>query len=194
MDDAEAIQRLKRGDIHGLERLVRQYYAQAVRAAILVTRDRALAEDVAQSAFLRVCERIDQFDIDRPFAPWFLRLVVNAAVDAVKKRGRELSLDALEAADDDQSAAEPLLVDPGLRPEDAASEAEMQATVRAALARLSPEQRAVVVLRYYLGYTEAEMADLLTAPRGTIKSRLNAARTRLRRWLSLSVYQAESGT
>lgn len=185
MDEAEAIGRLKQGDIAGLERLVRQYYVPAVRAAILVTRDRPLAEDVAQSAFLRLFERIGSFDSCRRFAPWFLRLVVNAAVDAAKGRRRELSLDELHQSclDEEELGLEAWLADPNPGPEETLEAAEMQAAVRAALDRLSPEQRAVVVLRYYLAWSEDEMAHALGSPRGTIKSRLNAARTHLRRWL-----------
>ncbi len=60
--------------------LVRRHQVEALRVAVLITRDRALAEDIVQAAFLRAYERIDQFDADRPFAPWFLRGVVRDAV------------------------------------------------------------------------------------------------------------------
>ena len=82
MEEQKAIARLKRGDISGLEALVRKYQVQAVRAAYLIIRDRALAEDIVQAAFLRAYERIGQFDAGRPFGPWFLRSVVNDAVKA----------------------------------------------------------------------------------------------------------------
>jgi len=67
MEEQEAIARLKRGDISGLEALVRKYQVQAVRAAYLITHDRGLAEDIVQAAFLRAYERIGQFDAGRPF-------------------------------------------------------------------------------------------------------------------------------
>src|SRR4051794_10135971 len=76
-NEYEALARLRDGDIGGLEALVRLYQVRAVRAAYLVVRDRALAEDVAQGAFLRVYQRIAQLDPARPFAPWFFRIVVN---------------------------------------------------------------------------------------------------------------------
>lgn len=69
--EQQALARLKERDIGGLEFLVRRYQVQAVRAAYLVTRDRGLAEEVVQSAFLRAYERIEQFDARRPFRPWF---------------------------------------------------------------------------------------------------------------------------
>jgi len=88
MEEHEVIARLKRGDIAGLETLVRKYQVQAVRIAYLITRDRALTEDIVQAAFLRAYERIGQFDAERPFGPWFLRSVVNDAVKAAARRER----------------------------------------------------------------------------------------------------------
>ena len=69
MEEAEAIARLKQGDVGGLEALVRGHQVQAVRTAYLITRDRALAEDVVQAAFVRAYERVGQFDSERPFDP-----------------------------------------------------------------------------------------------------------------------------
>ncbi len=69
--------------------LVRRHQVEALRVAVLITRDRALAEDIVQAGFLRAYERIDQFDADRPFAPWFLRGVVR---DAVKLAARHRSI------------------------------------------------------------------------------------------------------
>src|SRR5436190_20885557 len=98
MTEQEAITRLKAGDISGLERLVKLYQVQAVRAAYLIMRDRAAAEDVVQTAFLRAYERIGQFDATRPFGPWFLRGVVNDAVKAAARGARQVSLDGLRTA------------------------------------------------------------------------------------------------
>ena len=79
MDDLQAIQRLKDGDIGGLETLVGRYQAKAVRTAFLITQDETLAEDVAQDTFVRIYHRINHFDPSRPFEPYLLRSVVNAA-------------------------------------------------------------------------------------------------------------------
>ncbi|MGQ9687060.1 MAG: RNA polymerase sigma factor, partial [Thiobacillaceae bacterium] len=85
MQDTEAIERLKRGDDAGLVTLVQRYQILAVRAAQLVTRERAMAEDVVQDAFVRLPKDIAGFDPSRPFAPWFLRTVVRDAVRAANK-------------------------------------------------------------------------------------------------------------
>ena len=93
MEDRIAVSRLKQGDLTGLESLVSRYQVQAVHAAYLVVNDRALAEDVAQTAFVKVAERIHQFDEERPFAPWFFRIVMNDALKLARRQSRSISLD-----------------------------------------------------------------------------------------------------
>jgi RNA polymerase sigma-70 factor (ECF subfamily) len=181
MDEAEAIVRLKQGDIGGLEALVQRYQLPALRAAYLITHDRSLAEDVAQAAFLRAYERIRQFDAERPFGPWFLRSVVNDAVKVARRRGRQIRLDA---AGTDDGAMTDWLADPSPGPADLADRSEIAQAVLVALERLTPKQRAVIVLRYFLELSETDMAEQLDVPRGTIKRRLHEARERLRTLLA----------
>lgn len=180
MDESEAVRLLKRGDAGGLRPLVDRFYDRAARAAYLVVRDPALAEDVAQGAFLRAYDKIDRFDASRPFGPWFMRLVVNEAVEAARKRERRRTVPL------DPDGAQALishLEDTAQSPHELAEEAEDRRRVWAALAKLPPAQRAVIVQRYYLGMTEAEMsASNLSAP-GTVKWRLHAARKRLSKLL-----------
>lgn len=151
---------------------------QAVRVAYFVAHDRDLAEDIVQSAFLRAYERIDQFDAGRPFGPWFLRSVVNDAVKAASRHTRRVSLEQMTG--DEACALIERLVDPHAGPDTYAEWAETREAVRAALLALSPVQRALIVQRYYLGLSEAEMAISMDCPPGTIKSRLHTARERLR--------------
>lgn len=178
MNERKAITRLKSGDIGGLECLVRSYQVRAVRAAALITHDSALAEDIVQAAFIRAYERIHQFDETRPFGPWFLRSVVNDAVKAAARRRPVISLETPPA---DDSAA---LVDPTPGPEALIEQAETQQAVWEALAQLPPEQRAAIVLRYYLGLSEAEIASGQACAPGTVKWRLHTARDRLRALLT----------
>jgi RNA polymerase sigma-70 factor (ECF subfamily) len=92
MEERQAIERLKRGDVSGLEVLVRRHQARAVQAAYLIVRDRSLAEDVVQGAFVRAYEGIGRFDAERLFGPWFMKVVVNDAVKTAARRERTLSL------------------------------------------------------------------------------------------------------
>ena len=179
MDEQTAVRRLKRGDLNGLAVLVKRYEVQAVRTAYLITRDRASAEDVAHSAFLRAAQRIHQFDERRPFGPWFLRSVANAALQVAQRDARQLPLDEPTTAPDGPTWAE-LLPDPAPGPDETVDSAELRREVWAALGKLPAEQRTTVVLRYFLDLSDDEMAQALDIAPGTVRWRLHAARKHLR--------------
>jgi RNA polymerase sigma-70 factor, ECF subfamily len=149
------------GSAPDLEALFRAFWPRAFRAAYLVAHDAAAAEDIAQEAFLAAIRSLDRFDRRRPFGPWLHRIVVNRAIDYA--RGRKLRAES-ELHD---VSAEP--------PERGDAEA-----LAGAIARLPPEQRAVIVLRHLLDYTPGEIADLLDLPRGTVNSRLRRGLDALR--------------
>lgn len=177
MDERAAIDRLKGGDVGGLETLVKAHQTRAVRAAYLIVRDRPLAEDIVQSAFVKAYEKIRSFDARRPFAPWFMKIVVNAAIKAAKRRERTVPL---QNRDDEPGVQLP---DTAMGPQELAEASEDRRRVWAALKELPPVQRAAVVQRYYLGMSEAEMARSGLSPPGTIKWRLHAARKSLAKLL-----------
>ena len=157
-DERAWVRGAQAGSASDVEALFRAHWPGAYRAAYLVVRDAAAAEDIAQEAFLAAVRRLDRFDRRRPFAPWLHRIVANRAIDwarARKLRG--------EVGDDFVAAAAAVVANPGTSAADA---------IAAGLAELSAEHRAVIVLRYLLDYTPAEIADLLELPRGTVNSRL----------------------
>lgn len=180
MDDLQAIRRLKSGDIGGLEILIARYQLTAIRTAYLITRDESAAEDIVQDAFIRFFEQVRHFDEQRAFRPYFMRSVVNLALNMVRKenKGRPFS------GDDDTSPLEALLArsEPV---ETQVEDAQLQRDILEALFRLSPRQRAVIVQRYYLEMSENEMAETLAIAPGTVKWLLNAARSRLRSMLGM---------
>lgn len=177
MDERDAVARLKSGDINGLEYLVRKYQVEAVRVAFMVCRDRALAEDVVQSAFINAYERIGSFDAARPFRGWFLRSVVNAALTAGTRNQRTVSLENTLLPDDEALAH----FDPRL--EEQLDSAEVSAAISEALAKLPPQQRAAIVLRYYLGMSESEMSAQLNCTPVTTRWHLHRARRQLKKLL-----------
>lgn len=177
MEDRIAISRIKQGHLDSLEHLVDRYQAQAVQAAYLILYDRALAEDVAQSAFVKAAERIHQFDEERPFAPWFFRIVVNDALKLARRMKRNIPLDDLE---EDASHLAALLADPSPQPEQWLEAKQVREHILQAVQSLPPEQRAVVVMRYFLDLSEADMSAKMDRPLSTIKWWLRDARQRLR--------------
>ena len=178
MDDVQAIHRMKHADIGGLEILVTRYQVKATRTAFLITHDESMAEDVVQDTFIRIFQRIRQFDENRAFEPYFMRCVVNAALNAVRKKSRWSQSEP--GADMDELEA---LLSQAASVEEQVEFAQLKGEILAALDKLSARQRAAVVQRYFLGMTEKEMADTLEAAPGTVKWLLNAARTRLRELL-----------
>jgi len=173
-----AILRIRDGDIGGLAILVENFQIKAIRTAYLITGDKAAAEDIVQAAFIRVYARIHTFDTSRPFTPWFMKIVANGAIEACRKDKRLVSLNNTINHTDDDTFLD-LLADDEHRPDTIAEDADLRKTVQHALEQLSPEQRAVIVLRYYLDMSEREMSDHLDTPTGTIKWRLHAARKKL---------------
>jgi RNA polymerase sigma-70 factor (ECF subfamily) len=140
-----------------LEALFRRYWPRAYRIAYLIVHDHAAAEDIAQEAFVQAIRRLDRFDRKRRFAPWLGAIVANRAIDWARARAarRESAHEAPE---------------PAAIPE--APVGLYSAELLSALASLTPEHRAVIVLRYVLEYTPGEIARALDLPRGTVNSRL----------------------
>lgn len=182
MDERQAIMRLKRGEVQAMAYLVEVYQVKAMRAAFLITNDEKLAEDLVQESFLRAFARIHQFDDRRPFGPWFLRSVCNAAIKSIRHNYRQVSLDA--ETDGGRSLAEKLMED-GPLPDDIVESHELKEQLQQALLMLTPRQRAVLVQHYYLGMSVKRISDELESKPGTIKWLLNSARVRLRGVLTL---------
>ena len=176
MEDRIAISRLKQGDLTGLESLVNCYQVRAVHAAYLILYDRALAEDVVRTAFVKVVERAHQFDDGRPFAPWFFRIVANDALKAARKQSRTISL---EGQSEQAAQLAQWLIDPNAHPEQLLEEKETRQMILNAVQTLPPAQRLVVVMRYFLEMSEADMSTNMDRPLSTIKWWLRDARKRL---------------
>lgn len=184
MEDRIAISRLKQGDLTGLEFLVNRYQVRAVHAAYLIVYDRALAEDIVRNVFVKVAEHIHQFDEKRPFAPWFFRIVVNDGLKAARTQKRILSLE--EQLDEPTVQLAQWLTDPNAHPERLVEEKEMRQMILQAIQSLPPERRVVVVMRYFLDMSEADMSAKMDRPLSTIKWWLRDARKRLGHRISSS--------
>jgi RNA polymerase sigma-70 factor, ECF subfamily len=184
MDEKEAIEHLLKRDLEGLSWLMEMHQVRALRVAVLITQDKCLAEDVVQSKFVDLFHKIQSYDVNRPFAPWFIRGVVNAAITAANA-SRRISNFSNQPFDPEH------WMDQTPLPETKAMQAEFARNIEASVQELSPEQRGVVVMRYYLDMSEAEIAEATRVPEGTIKWRLHSARTRLRKLLSFSSEKEE---
>lgn len=169
LSDEALVALVARGEDDALAALYDRFGRTAYGLALRVVRDTTLAEDVVQEAFLSLWRSAGRFVPERSRAgTWLLTLVHRRAVDLVRREERRRSEpieSSPEAADDDAAEA------PWLRLE--------RERVQAALARLPDAQREAIELAYYGGFTQAELADRLGQPLGTIKSRMFAGLARL---------------
>jgi RNA polymerase sigma-70 factor, ECF subfamily len=147
--------------------IVRRYERPVFNLICRIVRDPALAEDVAQEAFLKTFRRLRTFDADRRFASWILRIAHNAALDALRRRRTDPLVSG--GADD---AAIPPAADP-------VETAALGTALSAALDRLRPEWRSVILLRYQEGCSYEEIAEILGIPEGTAKTYVHRARKQM---------------
>ena len=170
LSDEELLEAIAAGEEDALGVLYDRFGRVAYGLALRVLRDRALAEDAVQEAFLAVWRAADAYRRERAKpATWILTLVHRRAVDLVRREDRRRA-DALAQPGEPSG-------------ESVAEEAELRhrrSTVQAALRELPEDQRQALELAYYGGYTQSELAERLGVPLGTVKSRMFAGLMRLR--------------
>lgn len=179
--DAELARDALAGSEAAYRDLVARYATPAVNFIYRFIRDRALAEDLAQEGFLRVYQRLNTYDPQRKFSSWFFQVLRNLTIDYLRvNRVPTASLDELEEEGHRGAAVDRESVSP----EQAAQQGELASAMAAALSRIRPEYREVVVLRYQEGLTHPEIAEILGLPSGTVKTYLHRARKELAEILS----------
>jgi RNA polymerase sigma factor (sigma-70 family) len=172
LEDDELIDRAKTGDVAAYETLVRRYQDVAMRTAYLLAPE-ADAADAVQDAFVKAYAALGRFHVGAPIRPWLLRIVANEARNRRRSADRRAGL-AVRAA-----VAMPR-EDVAPSPESAVLADETREQLVAALGRLRDEELEVIGARYFLGLSEAETAESLAIPAGTVKSRTARALGHLR--------------
>ena len=157
------------------ENIVRQNQARILRLALGMLRDRAAAEDVAQETFVRAFRYYDTFRSDAALFTWLYRIAVNLCLDAQRKSGLRPVV-PLDELDDAQAG-----FDPSPNPEGALQIRQLARRTEAALEMLTPNHRAILLLREVEGLSYKEISRVLRIPTGTVMSRLHHARMNLQR-------------
>jgi RNA polymerase sigma-70 factor (ECF subfamily) len=170
--ELELIAQAKQGDRHAFGELVRLNRQGVINVVYRMCGDANLAEDAAQEAFIRAWQNLPNYRPRSPFRNWVYRIATNAALDVLRRERETVDVDDLPLA-----AA-------GKGPEAVVEGGERGARVRQAVLELPSASRAVLVLREYEGLAYKEIADTLDIPVGTVMSRLNYARNRLRESLA----------
>jgi RNA polymerase sigma factor (sigma-70 family) len=172
IDDAEAVTRARGGDLDAYAVLVAQYTLRAHRAAFLLGAGEE-SDDVVQEAFVKAFRHLSRFRVGEPFGPWLLRIVANETRNLARSRRRRAALALrLSGVESEGTAAG--------GPVDEVLAAERRAGLVAAVNALPDRERQVLVCRYFLDLSEAETAQVLAWPLGSVKSRTSRALNRLR--------------
>jgi RNA polymerase sigma-70 factor (ECF subfamily) len=188
-DETLAI-RAREGSPEAFARLVERYERPVFGLIVRLVRDPALAEDLAQEAFLRAWRALASFDPERRFASWLLRIAHNAAIDALRRR-RTMPLVSLVMEDDGEEEGRerelPDLAAPN--PEERAAGRDLARALERALSSLREEYRAALLLRFGQQLSYEEIAEVLSLPLGTVKTFLHRGRAALARALADAGYR-----
>lgn len=168
----------QKGDQEAFAQLIRRYEKRVYALTSRMCRNPSDAEEAAQEAFLSAWQGLAFFRGDSSFSTWLYRLASNACVDILRREGRHQSSVSL---DDEDAAID--LPDRSLSPHDEAERSELRRQIEEGLAALPPDYRQVLILRELHQQTYDEISAILALDIGTVKSRINRGRKRLRKIL-----------
>jgi RNA polymerase sigma-70 factor (ECF subfamily) len=168
------IRRCQRGDRLAIEALIRRYQNYVYRLCYLVMRTEQDAEDMTQETFIRACRALPRFEIREgiSFEAWLYRIAVNCCRSRMRRRWYQV----LPWPD----PAPRLIAEPKAQPDRVLEQNEWRNEILEAVHSLGDKHRLVVILRYYAGLSNEEVARALDIPSGTVRSRLHTARQRLK--------------
>jgi RNA polymerase sigma-70 factor, ECF subfamily len=168
--DQTLVQRFRNGDKAAFTELVVRYQRPIYNAAVWVLRKPEDAKDITQVVFLKVAERLNEYDSQYKFFSWIYRIAVNESLNLLRRNGREEALDDEIDVPDGESA----------NPEWETGQAERSKRIQSALMSMTTNDRMVLTLRHFSECSYQEIGEILDLDEKTVKSRLFEARHRLR--------------
>jgi RNA polymerase sigma-70 factor (ECF subfamily) len=181
-EDAALVRKAQQGDMDAFESLVRKYQQRVYALCRRLTGAHQSADDLAQETFIKAYYALGRFDAQWPLYPWLRRIALNTGLNYLKARKRERPL--LEGA---LGARRMPFTAPADDPEEQLERAEFEARFERAVASLPADQRSVFVLRFHESMSYEEISRTLDLPIGTVMSRLNRARQKLKSLLTDSL-------
>jgi RNA polymerase sigma-70 factor (ECF subfamily) len=181
-EDAVLVRKAQQGDMDAFESLVRKYQQRVYAICRSLTGAHQSADDLAQETFIKAYYALGRFDVQWPLYPWLRRIALNTGLNYLKARKRERPL--LEGT---LGARRTPFSAPADGPEERLERAEFEARFERALASLPADQRSVFVLRFHESMSYEEISRTLDLPIGTVMSRLNRARQKLKGLLTDSL-------
>jgi RNA polymerase sigma-70 factor (ECF subfamily) len=177
-DESALIERAKKGDTEAFATLVERYQRRVVGVALAVVHNQDDAIELAQETFVRAFENLSKFESRSSFSTWLYRIAANISIDFRRREARHVVLRGEDA--EKELSRVPSAEGDSYR---AAARNELGRRIEKAMEQLTPEHRAVVLLREVEGLSYDEISEVLQVPRGTVMSRLHYARGRLRGFL-----------
>ena len=171
--EKEIISRIKNNDKYAFEALYNKYASYALRTAYLITKNKALAQDAVQECFVKIYFSIDSFDEERPFKPYLYRALVNECYSLLKKNSKTVFLEDFPVEQEQEKYYEDFYSD-------------KYSLLYKGISRLNINQRVPIILMYFRGFKEKEIAEILDININTLKSRLFKGRQKLKDFLRKS--------
>lgn len=174
-EERALITRAKKGDMDAFESLVRQYQQTIYSLCLRITGAHQMADDLSQDTFIKAYLALPHFIDGRDFFPWIRRIALNNCFNLLKKRKRERPL-----AEEEKVARPHFLSTPNESPPESVMREEMERKFKEAFKALPPDQKIIFSLRAFENLSYREIAQALSIPTGTVMSRLNRARQKLK--------------
>ena len=186
-DDKTLAARAAEGSQRAFRKLLERYERPVFSLVYRMVRDRGLAEDLTQEAFIRAFNAIGGYNPSYKFSSWIFKIAHNVTIDHLRrKRIDTISLDgspdALTA--DEQARTRPIVESPDERPDAYVENLELGSEIEAAIGRLRPHYRTVTLLRHVEGYSYNEISQIMDLPLGTVKTYIHRARLELKESLA----------
>ena len=187
-EDLRLVERARRGDHDAFRSLFQRYHRRAYSLAYGMVHNPDDALDIVQDAFIKAHRYLDKFEGSSSFYTWFYRIVMNLAIDHIRKRKRARHVDfndAIAHLEHEAPVGEEALLPSilGQNPSKALARKQIREQVAAALAELSDNHRAVLIMREFEGLSYQDMAEVMQCSKGTIMSRLFHARKNMQKRL-----------
>lgn len=185
--DKELAAQAARGHEGAFSELLRRYERPIFSLIYRMVRDRNLAEDLAQEAFIRAFNAIDSYNSSYKFSSWIFKIANNHTIDFLrKKRLDTVSIDGSpHATSTEQEEKTRLVIESGDEsPADYVENRELGSQIEVAIGELRPEYRTAILLRHVEGYAYDEIAEIMELPLGTVKTYLHRARSELKTLLA----------
>jgi len=178
LSDAQLLERYSEGDERAFRELVSRYKNSLYAFLKRFLNQRDLIEDVFQETFLQLFTSRESFDPERPLRPWLFTIAANKAKDALRKRQRSSAVPIGTISDGQQASFDDVLNSLSsveTRPYETLERGELAERVREVVANMPESAREILILAYFNKFSYKQMAQILSIPIGTVKSRLHTA-------------------